>query len=92
MKQVPQYYDGTTDDTSGVRTEMLEMFVIEKTAIRKLQVPNESPIFERVRSTVCYILINENTFTQPRLHRKAYSVYYLGQLGESCIITPTLSL
>jgi hypothetical protein len=45
MKQVPQYYDGATDDTSGVRAKMLEMFVIEKTAIRKLQVPKESPIF-----------------------------------------------
>jgi len=51
---------------------MLEMFVIEKTAIRKLQVPKESPIFETVRSTLCYILINENytytaEFTQKRM-------------------------
>jgi len=72
MKHVPQYYDRATDDTSGVRTEMWEMFVIEKTATRKLQVPRESPIFEKVRSTVCYILITENyiytaAFTQKRI-------------------------
>lgn len=32
------------------------------------------------------------TFTQPRLHRNAYSVYFVGQLGESCVITPPVSL
>jgi len=34
----------------------------------------------------------KTTFTQRRLHRNTYSVYYLGQLGESCIITPMVSL
>jgi hypothetical protein len=72
MKHIPPYYTTATDDTSGVRTYILEMFVIEKTAIRKLQAPKESPIFETGRSTVCYILITENyiytaAFTQKRI-------------------------
>jgi len=59
---------------------MLEIFVIEKTAVRNLQVPKRSPIFETVRSTVCYILINENYIYTAAFTQKRIQCIFLGTI------------